>query len=119
MYTLEINGVAIAMTDADEAEAREIFMSDSFKDDLRQFTSGGQPIWNGASDFVVRPANDDEEDLFDDALDDEEDMDDEDDVDGTAVATEEDLEDEDEDDFDDEGASIMFLVPIDQLDEED
>ncbi len=41
MYTLEIAGIAIATTDADEAEAREIFESEDFLDDIRGFTSAG------------------------------------------------------------------------------
>lgn len=99
MYTLVIDGVAVAMTDADEAGAREIFDSEDFKADLADFTSEGKPLWNGETPFVIRPATEDEEVLFDDSLD----MDDED---------EEDEEDEDD------GASVVFLVVVDQFDDE-
>ncbi len=100
MFTLEIDGVAVAMTDADEAEAREIFDSEDFKADLAEFTTDGKPVWDGKSPFVIRPANEDEEDLFDDSheADDEDELDD---------------EDEDED-----GASVVFLVMVDQFDDE-
>ena len=96
MYTLVIDGVAVAMTDADEAEAREIFDSEDFKADLSDFTSDGKPLWNGETAFTIRPANEDEEDLFDDSLD---------------------MDDEDEEDEDD-GASVVFLVVVDQFDDE-
>lgn len=96
MYTLVIDGVAVAMTDADEAEAREIFDSEDFKADLSDFTSDGKPLWNGETAFTIRPATEDEEDLFDDSLD---------------------MDDEDEEDEDD-GASVVFLVVVDQFDDE-
>ena len=102
MYTLEIAGIAIATTDADEAEAREIFESEDFLDDIRGFTSGGNAIWDGASALVIRPANEDEIDAFAEIDDIEEEFDEEDD----------DAEDED-------GANIMFLVDIDQFDDEE
>lgn len=98
MYTLVIDGVAVAMTDADEAEAREIFDSEDFKADLAEFTTDGKPVWNGKSPFEVRPATEDEEDLFDESLD---------------------ADDEDEDGDDEEdGASVVFLVMVDQFDDE-
>ncbi|MDN2578454.1 hypothetical protein [Aquibium sp. ELW1220] len=98
MYTLVIDGVAVAMTDADEAEAREIFDSEDFKADLADFTTDGKPVWNGKTPFEVRPATEDEEDLFDDSLD----------------GDDEDEEDEEEED----GASVVFLVMVDQFDDE-
>lgn len=98
MYTLVIDGVAVAMTDADEAGAREIFDSEDFKADLAEFTSDGKPLWNGETAFTIRPATEDEEDLFDESLDED---------------------DEDEDDEDEEdGASVVFLVVVDQFDDE-
>ena len=101
MYTLEIAGIAIATTDADEAEAREIFESEDFLDDIRGFTSAGAPIWDGVSAFVIRPANEDEIDAF-----------------GEIEDFEEDIDDEEADEFDEEGANIMFLDDIDQFDDE-
>jgi len=97
MYTLEIRGVAVATTDADEAEAREIFLSDEFKEDIASLTADGKLIWDGEAPLTVRAATDEEKELFGDAM----------------VDDEEDEEDEDE------GASVMFLVDIDQFDEED
>lgn len=102
MYTLEIAGIAIATTDADEAEAREIFESEDFLDDVRGFTSAGTPVWDGVSAFVIRPATEDEIDAFGEIEDFEE----------------EDIEGEEADEFDEEGANIMFLVDIDQFDDE-
>lgn len=102
MYTLEIAGIAIATTDADEAEAREIFESEDFLDDIRGFTSAGTPVWDGASPFVIRPATEDEIDAFSEIED-----------------VEDDMEGEEGDEFDEEGANIMFLVDIDQFDDEE
>ena len=99
MYTLEIAGKAVAITNADEDQARELFMSDEFKDDLRAFTSDGAPLWDGSAPLTVRKASEDETDAFDDAMDDE------------------DLEDEDEDD--ESGIDVMFLVDVDDMDDED
>ncbi len=102
MYTLEIAGIAIATTDADEAEAREIFESEDFLDDIRGFTSAGVPVWDGVSALVIRSATEDEIDAF-----------------GEIEDFEEEVEGEEEDEFDEDGANIMFLVDIDQLGEEE
>ena len=102
MFTLEIAGIAVATTDADEEQARAIFESEDFLDDIRGFTSGGTPIWDGASAFVIRPANEDEIDAFAEIDD-----------------LEEEFEEEDDDAEDEEGANIMFLVDIDQFDDEE
>lgn len=99
MYTLVIDGVAVAMTDADEAEAREIFDSEDFKADLAEFTSDGKPLWNGETAFTIRPATEDEEDLFDDSLDGDD-------------------EDEEDDEEEEDGASVVFLVVVDQFDDD-
>ena len=103
MYTLEIAGIAIATTDADEAEAREIFESEDFLDDVRGFTSAGTPIWDGVSAFVSRSATEDEIEAFGEIEDFEE----------------EEIEGEEADEFDGDGANIMFLVDIDQFDDEE
>lgn len=105
MYTLEIGGVAVAMTDADEAEAREIFLSDDFKEDLGGFTSGGKPIWDGKAAFVIRVATEEESDLFDDAMDEDE-------------FEEEAFEGDEPEDDGEDGASIMFLLDVDQLEDD-
>lgn len=56
MFTLEIAGKAIAITDASENEARELFESEAFKDDLMKVESDGAPIWDGFASLTVRPA---------------------------------------------------------------
>ncbi len=56
MFTLEIAGKPIAVTDASEDEARELFESDAFKDDLLQVESEGAPIWDGFATLSVRAA---------------------------------------------------------------
>jgi hypothetical protein len=45
MFTLEIGGKPVAITDADEAQARAIFESDEFKQDLTVMTTEGIPLW--------------------------------------------------------------------------
>lgn len=108
MFTLEIAGVAVAVTDADEAQAREIFASEDFLDDIRGFTVEGRPLWDGEAKLSIRAATNDEIDAFSE-IDDFEDDDIDDGEDG-----------EDEDDaFDEEGSNIMFLVDVDQFAEED
>ena len=47
MYTLEVGGKAIAVTNADEEQARELFMSEDFKADLLSLRSENQPLWDG------------------------------------------------------------------------
>jgi len=107
MFTLEIAGKAIAITNADEEQARELFMSEDFREDLKSFTSEGQPLWDGSAAFTVRRASDDEIEAFDDAIaEDEEDWD------------EEEVENSDEDD-DEEGIDVMFLVTVDEMDDQD
>ncbi len=123
MHTLLIDGVAIAVTDADREEAEALFGSDGFKDDLRTLTAEGKPLWDGAAAFVIREASEDEAALFDD-FDDEDFEDDEDDtadlaeVDGEEVDLDDDDEDEDEDD-DEDAFEVMFLVPVDQFPDEE
>lgn len=120
MFTLEIAGRPVAVTDAPESEAREIFASMAFRDDLKAFTSEGRAVWDGSAEFTVRPSTADETDEFESALMDEDDFEDDEDEDDEALAAaaEEDGLDDDADDEDDEddGPQIMFLIDIDQLD---
>ena len=97
MFTLEIGGTPIAITDADEAQARTIFNSDEFKQDLAALTSNGSPLWDRQAALSVRPASQEEIAAF--------------------GAPEEELDD-DEDDDEDEGIFVTFLVPIDHDHEE-
>jgi len=99
MFTLEVAGKAIAVTNADEDQARELFMSEDFKADLLSLKSDGLPLWDGTSALTVRDASEDEMDAVDEVLDEED-------------------EDEDDQDNDDEelGIDVVFLVEIDETD---
>ena len=96
MFTLEIKGTAIAVTNATEDEAAGLFESEEFKEDLKSLTSEGTVLWDGTSPLTVRPASEDEIDSFDEAMNDDE------------------YEDEDEDD-DEEPIDVVFLVEIDAM----
>ena len=100
MFTLTISDKPVAVTNANEEEARELFMSEDFKEDLKSLESDGAPLWDGFASLNIRPATEDEKAEFEDAdFDDEEGDDDE----------------EDEDD----GPYIMFLVDVNDPDEAD
>jgi hypothetical protein len=107
MFTLEINGTALVVTNADEEQARELLESEEFKEDLRTLTSDGKPLWDGTAPLMIRRAKEDEQEAFEEALADE-DYEDEDEVEG-----------DDETDDDDEPIDIVFLVEVDEVDEED
>jgi hypothetical protein len=104
MFTLEIAGKAVAVTNADEDQARELFLSESFKEDLTSFKSEGRPLWDGSAALTTRRASEDEVDAFNEALDEEDEDEDEDE--------EEDEEDEDLD------IDVVFLVSIDEIDDD-
>jgi hypothetical protein len=92
MFTLEIGGKPIAITDADESQARAIFESDEFKQDLTAMTSDRIPLWDGRALLTIRPASREE----------------------TAAFEAPDMDvDDDGDDDEDEGLFVTFLVPID------
>jgi hypothetical protein len=99
MFTLEIKGTPLVVTNATESEAADLFESEEFKDDLRNLKSDGQPLWDGTSPLVIRPASREEIESFDSALDDDE------------------FEGEDETDDDGDPIDVVFLVEVD--DEED
>jgi hypothetical protein len=96
MFTLTISDKPVAITNADEEEARELLMSEDFKEDLKVLESEGAPLWDGVASLNVRPATDEEKAEFEDADFDEEDDDDE-----------------------EEGPYIMFLVDVTDPDEGD
>ncbi|WP_243368972.1 hypothetical protein [Microvirga solisilvae] len=98
MFTLTISDKPIAITNADEEEARELLMSEDFKEDLKYLESEGAPIWDGFATLNVRAATEEEKVEFESA-----DFDDE----------------EDEDDDEEEGPYIMFLVDVTDPDEAD
>src|SRR4051794_32518452 len=60
MFTLEISGKPVAVTNASEDEARDLFESGAFKDDLMTLESEGAPLWDGYASLKVRPATQDE-----------------------------------------------------------
>jgi hypothetical protein len=91
MFTLEIAGCPIAVTDADEKQAQELFESQEFKDDLRSLESEGRPLWDGSALLKIHPASDDEIDAFE-----------------TAFSA--------DDEADEDGLNVMFLVPLDTTD---
>jgi hypothetical protein len=99
MVTLEIAGRAVAVTNADEDQARDLFLSESFKDDLMSFKSEGRPLWDGSAALTTRSASEDEIDAFNEALDEED---------------EDELEDDIDDDLD---IDVVFLVSIDEIDD--
>ena len=56
LFTLDIAGKPIAVTDASEDDAREVLESETFKQDLMQIESEGAPLWDGFASLSVRPA---------------------------------------------------------------
>jgi len=97
MFTLTISDKPVAITNAEEDEARELLMSEDFKDDLKVLESEGAPLWDGFATLNVRPATDEERTEFENA----------------------DFDDDEEDDDEEEGPYIMFLVDVTDPDEGD
>jgi hypothetical protein len=95
MFTLTISDKAVAITNADEDEARELFMSEDFKEDLKTLETEGAPLWDGFASLNVRPSNDAEKEEFEDA----------------------DFDEDEEDE--EEGPYIMFLVDVTDPNEDD
>ena len=61
MFTLEIGGKPVAITDADEAEARRIFEGETFRRDMRRWvTEDGRPVWDGLAPIALRPSTEEE-----------------------------------------------------------
>ena len=101
MFTLEIAGTAIVVTNAAETEARELLDSEDFKEDLKSLTADGRPLWDGTAPLTIRPASEDEIDAFDEALNDDS------------------YEDEDPTDDDDDAIEVVFLVEVDGTEEDE
>jgi hypothetical protein len=99
MFTLEISGKPVAVTNASEDEARDLFESGAFKDDLMTLESEGAPLWDGYASLKVRPATQDETAAFKSAATDEDG--------GTDGAD------------DEPGPMLMFLVDVADPDERD
>jgi hypothetical protein len=105
MYTLEINGRPLVVTNADEEDARALLESEEFKSDLQTLTSDGEPLWDGTSPMTIRSATDSEVESFEDALSDD-DYEDEEGEEGGSEG-------------EDEPIDIVFLVEVDDEDEQD
>ena len=98
IFVLEINGTAILAFEADDAdEANTYAASTEEHEDLTELTSNGAPLWNGKDTITMRPATEAEANLFEEQR-------------------EEDWEEEphaDSDDF------IVYLVPLDEMEEDE
>jgi hypothetical protein len=97
MFTLTISDKPVAITNANEEEARELLMSEEFKDDLKVLESEGAPLWDGFASLNVRAATEEEKAEFEGA----------------------DFDEDEEDDDEEEGPYIMFLVDVTDPDEDD
>ncbi|MDB5645929.1 hypothetical protein [Methylobacterium sp.] len=116
MFTLEIDGVAIAVINGSEEVANDLFTCDGFKDDIQTMKSDGKVLWNGTSPLKIRAATEEETEIFEDALaedDSEEDEPYEPDA-HHAKASNDDEAQDGEDDEEEEDADIVFLVDIDE-----
>jgi hypothetical protein len=105
MFTLEISGQPIAILDAEEAEARRIVESEAFQQDLQRLRTDGKPLWDGQSPLNLRLATEKEMTAFDDSDDFLEGVDPGDEDDAAAEAD------------DEEEMEVVFLVPLDDVDD--
>ena len=60
MFTLEIGGRPVAITDAGEQEAHRVFDGEQFKHDMQRWRTDGGPVWDGKAAMKVRAATKDE-----------------------------------------------------------
>ncbi|KAA2211567.1 hypothetical protein [Teichococcus oryzae] len=107
MFTLEIGGQPIAVIDAEEAEARHIVENEGFRADLQRLQTDGKPLWDGQAPLNLRPATEDEMAAFDDS---------DDILEGVDPGDEDDAAPEEDDE---EEMEVVFLVPLDDGDDED
>ena len=112
MFTLDIDGVAIAVINGSEEVAKDLFTCDGFKEDIQAMKSDGRVLWNGTSELKIRPATEDEIEIFEDAL--AEDESEEDAPFEPDMRHAKSAEEPDEDDDEDDDADIVFLVDIDE-----
>lgn len=97
MFTLTISDKPIAVTNAQADEARDLFMSEEFKEDLKVLESEGAPLWDGFATLGIRPASEEEIEEFEEA----------------------DFEEDEDEGDEDEGPMIMFLVDVTEPDDSD
>lgn len=97
IFVLEIKGTAVLAFEADSMDDARAFARDAGeREDLTELKSNGAPLWNGKDDIGVRAASEAEADLFE-------------------KSREEDWEEEphaDPEDF------TVYLVPLDEPDED-
>lgn len=97
IFVLEVNGTPTLAFEADDMDdANAYAASEEVREDLTELTSNGAPLWNGKDATKLRTATEAEEDLFEEQRG-------------------EDWEEEphaDPEDF------VVFLVPIDEPDED-
>lgn len=93
MFTLEIDGRPIAVTDASEKDAKDLL--ESIAEELIDLESEGGMIWDGTSPLTIRRATEEEINTFEEA------------------------EMDEEDEEDDEDPVVVFLIDIDGLEEDD
>jgi len=105
MFTFEIGGKAIAVTDASEDEAKRLLDGEEFRSDLARLESEDGPLWDGNAALTVRAATQAEIDEFNQVEDETEEFEDD------------DLEDEDGEEG--ESSVIVFLVPIIDTEEDE
>ncbi len=60
MFTLEIGGKPIAITDAGEDEARAVFEGEAFRHDMQRWLTEGRPVWDGRAPMTLRPSTEEE-----------------------------------------------------------
>ncbi len=98
IWTLEIAGKAIvAIGDIEHDEAQDLITDDAFQEDLMAFEANGTPLWDGEAELTVRPASKDEQAAWKEAR----------------------VEAEEEEDFEEDEASVVFLVEVSDPDEDD
>ena len=98
IFVLEIKGTAVLAFDADSVDdARAYAASAGEEQDLEELTSNGKPLWNGKDEIGVRPATEEEADLFEEQR----------------AADWEDEPHADSEDF------AVYLVPLDEPDEDE
>jgi hypothetical protein len=97
IWTMDIDGkpvVVIGEVDRDEAE--DLVGDDSFQEDLMDLESEGEPIWNGEAPLTLREANEEERKAWQESRE----------------------EARSEEDFDEDEASVVFLIPVSDPDED-
>jgi hypothetical protein len=98
IFVLEIEGRAVLAFEADNLDDARAYAADAGElEDLEELTSNGKPLWNGEDEIGVRAATDDEADIFEEQR-------------------EEDWEDEPHADAED---FVVYLVPLDEPEDED